>query len=79
MALYESQTSIKMSHAELKAWRAAAERNGMGLQTWMRLVLDHAAGVGELFGQLQEGRQAQVLERAADMRRKREADSASGA
>lgn len=68
MALYDRQTSVKATEDELAAWRAAAGKNGLPLQTWMRMILDHAAGIGELDEQLQVAAARQRQEHAANMR-----------
>lgn len=71
MAYYDQQTSIKCNATELEAWRDAADVNGMPLNTWIRLICDHASGVGNLFAQLEQAGQAREEEHAANMRRER--------
>lgn len=73
MGLYNESTSIKANDEELGAWRDAAARQGMPLITWIRLVLDHAAGVGELHAQLERAAAAYPDEHAAMMRAARAA------
>lgn len=76
MALYDQQTSIKASSDEMAAWRAAADANHMPLITWIRMVLDHAAGVSPVFEQLEAAAIAQETEHAAELRRARNAAAA---
>jgi len=76
MSRYDAQTSIKASQAELDAWRAAAAEDGMPMYTWMRIVLDHAAGVGELHEQLERASAVRRSEHTAMMRERRAAAAA---
>lgn len=71
MALYDRQTSVKVTEEELEKWRQAAGVDGLPLQTWMRVILDHAAGIGELADQLQRAAEKQRLDHAAKMRANR--------
>jgi len=76
MGLYNESTSIKANEEELAAWRDSAARQGMPLITWIRLVLDHAAGVGDLHSQLERAAAAYPDEHAAMMRAARAAKAA---
>lgn len=76
MGLYDRQTSIKCNDEELDAYKAAADANGMPLNTWIRLVLDHAAGVGALHSQLEKAARARESAHAQRMREQRAAAAA---
>lgn len=71
MGLYDAQTAIKMTTEERQAWEAAAAECKMTMQTWMRMVLDHAAGATPLFDQAQEARHAHLAKQAEVMREAR--------
>jgi len=66
---YSAETSVKATPDELKEWRSAARLANMPLRTWMRCVLDAAAGCSYLYDQINRGRTAAMLEHMANMRK----------
>lgn len=69
--LYTKHTSVKATEEEFEVWADAAERANMPMRTWIRCVLDAAAGHSDLFEQLQRAAITAQLEHAATMRSKR--------
>lgn len=49
MRLYNTQLSVKATKEEVKAWRQAAAKCNLGLQNWVRVVLDYASGNRDLY------------------------------
>lgn len=64
----DKQVHFNCATCEHAAWTAAAEASGMPLHVWMRCILDAAAGVSEMFVQLQRTILEMYLRRAEHMR-----------
>jgi hypothetical protein len=58
---YKDQLSMRLLPDQREAWLTAAGQAGVqNLNVWIRLILDHAAGIGEIHDHLEQAARAQT-------------------
>jgi hypothetical protein len=68
----DQHIQFQCASTEHAAWKEAAEKCGMPLHVWIRCIIDAAAGVSDIFVQLQRTQLEMYIRRAEHMREARQ-------